>query len=638
MRLNPYILKKLIAGMEQLIRNLTTSFTEKLSDDKSFYTPDDLREYDIPEFLVQRVEIEIYRNLNESVVPPYSEWADMSTDEVEEAWEQFIDAILAEVRMPVSFADTIFETAIADVMDLILEPRKSIPEMLFGPQKELSVHDLEKQLPAITINSHLAQAVYKYMVRKELEKIDIKTARRVVIKVDERITANYNSLNWAQMLQPLFIIAGPKVDTDLFRIFFRDRDMDLISTRFDLINRSLNKREFIETLSSPDLLNEEENDEDQVYQYNAKYVEETESQSNIETPTLKDTDQQNPDTEDSEQAAPEDGVTSDDEEVNENLADVDSEISVKDSVGQQVGEIDNTVEEKEDDNSDDDSIAGNFQNQEKSLNDSDYEADNLRKTEFEEAVDTESEVEYDDEDKPLYNRYEDDEESAELPEDENVGYRFADKFIYDVEGLNEIDELDEIVELDEENQDKFEMPDNDGADDLTEETDSFPDEAEGEDEDEDTEDSPIWQSFLGDEEHIEEDDIPQFPDVEVSDNDNTDSDSDTDIEIDADIIFNEDDEEVPLIDLTVTESDVESAEHMIGWLKDDEERFVAQIFSGSDKAYEEALIDLNQLENWKQASRFIEKEIFARNLVDMYDEEAVDFTDRLQAYFDEFKS
>jgi hypothetical protein len=99
-----------------------------------------------------------------------------------------------------------------------------------------------------------------------------------------------------------------------------------------------------------------------------------------------------------------------------------------------------------------------------------------------------------------------------------------------------------------------------------------------------------------------------------------------------------DEEEEPLIDLTVQENEVETAEQLIGWLKIDEERFRSHIFSGSDKAYEEALIDLNQLDNWNQASRFNEKEIYARNLIDMYDEEAVDFTDRLQAYFDEYKS
>ena len=82
--------------MDQLIRNITSSITKQLSGSKSFFTPDDLREYDIPEFLVQRVEIEIYRNLNESIVPPHSEWADMSAGDVEEAWEQFIEAIVAE--------------------------------------------------------------------------------------------------------------------------------------------------------------------------------------------------------------------------------------------------------------------------------------------------------------------------------------------------------------------------------------------------------------------------------------------------------------------------------------------------------------------------------------------------------------
>ena len=597
--------------MEQLIRSITTTFTSKLPEDKSFYTPDDLREFDIPEFLVQRVEVEIYKNLNESIVPPHSEWADMSARDVEEAWEQFIEAIVAEVRMPTSFATTVFETAIADLMDMILEPRKSIPEVLFGPKKKLSFQEVEKQLPAITVNSHLAQAVRKYMIRKDLDEIEIGTARRIVMKVDERITANYNSLNWAQLLQPLFILAGPKIDTELFRVFFRDRNMDRISRRFDLLSGSLSKIEFIETLSSPDLLNEEGYDDDQVSLFDVQQPEKSDAHTkeNQFSNQVKSTEETESDELNRSEPELKRETLLDESMKFEDEAGIDQEKSTEKT---QDFEEDHIGAEDQND-SDNDSLAGSFIREQEDDNESENESENLNTAaheESEEELDSES-ADDDEEDEPLYNRF-DETDEGDMPGQEEDSDKFADQFLYDEEekALNETIEVDDpqpgtSLGKDE----KKERVENQEFEDI-EETESDTDETEeGE--------SPIWQSFLGDEEHIDEEDIPEYSDY-----------SDT-----AD-----EDDEVPLIDLTVKEDEAESAEHLIGWLKDDEDRFVSQIFSGSEKAYEEALIDLNQLENWKQASRFIEKEIFARNLVDMYDEEAVDFTDRLQTYFDEYKS
>jgi hypothetical protein len=597
--------------MEQLIRSITTTFTSKLPEDKSFYTPDDLREFDIPEFLVQRVEVEIYKNLNESIVPPHSEWADMSARDVEEAWEQFIEAIVAEVRMPTSFATTVFETAIADLMDMILEPRKSIPEVLFGPKKKLSFQEVEKQLPAITVNSHLAQAVRKYMIRKDLDEIEIGTARRIVMKVDERITANYNSLNWAQLLQPLFILAGPKIDTELFRVFFRDRNMDRISRRFDLLSGSLSKIEFIETLSSPDLLNEEGYDDDQVSLFDVQQPEKTDvyTKENQFSNQVRSTEETESDELNRSEPELKRETLLDESMKFEDEAGIDQEKSTEKT---QDFEEDHIGAEDQND-SDNDSLAGSFIREQEDDNESENESENLNTTaheESEEELDSES-ADDDEEDEPLYNRF-DETDEGDMPGQEEDSDKFADQFLYDEEEKA----LNETIEVDDPQPDMPSVSDekkalvDDREPEATEEEESDTDETEeGE--------SPIWQSFLGDEEHIDEEDIPEYSDY-----------SDT-----AD-----EDDEVPLIDLTVKEDEAESAEHLIGWLKDDEDRFVSQIFSGSEKAYEEALIDLNQLENWKQASRFIEKEIFARNLVDMYDEEAVDFTDRLQAYFDEYKS
>lgn len=628
--------------MDQLIRKVTTSITNQLSGDKPFFTPDDLREYDIPEFLIQRVEIEIYRNLNDSVVPPHSEWADMSARDVEQAWEQFIEAIVAEVRMPASFAATVFETAIADVLEMILQPRKAIPEILFGPKKKLSRQEVEKQTPSITVNSHLAEAVYRYMQRKGLNEIEIGTARRVVMKVDERITANYNSLNWAQLLQPLFILAGPKIDTELFRIFFRDRNMDRISRRFDLLSGSLNKIEFIETLSSPDLLNEEGYEDDQVSLFDIQQAEKSDSESPAGLSAEKSTGKETPEPYDAGNSPGKSDAESTEEESDKPGAKEDSGGSEKpetndpaDGVSAEPSTTEKIDFEPEQEEGED-SLAESYQDRSygpgHSLSDESQElADNEQdESEFE------PEIEQQGDDVPLYSRFDEGEDEGDnLTEVEEEEDRFVDQFLYggETDSDHETDETGETGEEYEERPGKqdSDVADSDGNSVLETEpeinADSNSDEIS-------EDDNPIWQSFLSDEENIDDDDIPEYSGY--ADMDEEDDDADSTKARGRDNEY--ENEEAPLIDLTEQQGGTESAEDLIDWLKDDEERFTSHIFSGSEKAYEEALIDLNQLDNWKQASRFIEKEIFARNLVDMYDEEAVDFTDRLQAYFDEYKS
>jgi len=612
--------------MEQLIRNVTTSITNQLSGNKSFYTSDDLREYDIPEFLIQRVEVEIYRNLNESIVPPHSEWADMSADDVEQAWEQFIEAIVAEVRMPSSFAKTVFETAIADVMEMILQPRKAIPDILFGSQKTLKADEVEKRLSFITVNSHLAQAVYKYMKRKGLAEIEIGTARRVVMKVDERITVNYNSLNWAQLLQPLFILAGPKIDTELFRIFFRDRNMDRISRRFDLLNGSLNKIEFIETLSSPDLLNEEGYEEDQVSLFDIQTTDDggTEENSDQVDPQDRDTKNKN--------SAPVSTEAQDDKKSSATTTTYKSEISVDDNEDQPTEdtERDNALDpaQGESQNETDDSIFGSFHDHHR-LEEADLEEpddilkDNPEGDSQQEKKDEDLTPDLGGDEMPLYVRFDADEDDSEGlndyeedKDDDETDERFAEQILYEEESSveDDTDDLGESVNnpMLHEEAESEEIDDKTGDGEITNKETSETDE-----------ESPMWQSYLGEDEYDDEEDDNTTEYSEYADLD------------DEDTVEQED---APLIDLTIQENEGETAEQLVGWLKDDEDRFRSHIFGGSDKAYEEALIDLNQLDNWNQASRFIEKEIFARNLIDMYDEEAVDFTDRLQAYFDEYKS
>jgi hypothetical protein len=143
---------------------------------------------------------------------------------------------------------------------------------------------------------------------------------------------------------------------------------------------------------------------------------------------------------------------------------------------------------------------------------------------------------------------------------------------------------------------------------------------------EDEDDQPMWRSFF------ERDDLETDSGYEYGDESD-----DEEVELEEDEFAEEEDDgfiEDPIYDLT---TDGEVSEEKIGqiskWLDDEKDRFVEEIFMGSELAYEEALIEIIEYDNWKAASMYLEREVFSRNKIDVYDEAAVDFTDRLHSYF-----
>ncbi|HET6528481.1 MAG TPA: hypothetical protein VFG39_06990, partial [Balneolaceae bacterium] len=72
---------------------------------------------------------------------------------------------------------------------------------------------------------------------------------------------------------------------------------------------------------------------------------------------------------------------------------------------------------------------------------------------------------------------------------------------------------------------------------------------------------------------------------------------------------------------------------LLSLLSDDQNIFITEIFGGSERAFDKAVEKIVTFDNWRSASKFIEKGVFKRNHVNMYSEPAVNFTDRLQTYF-----
>lgn len=85
------------------------------------------------------------------------------------------------------------------------------------------------------------------------------------------------------------------------------------------------------------------------------------------------------------------------------------------------------------------------------------------------------------------------------------------------------------------------------------------------------------------------------------------------------------------------EEDLEDAgedlKNLFKYVNDQSDYFVHELFGGDDNTFMQALDDIASFENWNKASKYITNEIFRRNMIDIYSEPALDFTDTLQNYF-----
>ncbi len=577
--------------MEQLVRDITTQFINKLPKNQEFFTPEDLRGLHIPEFLVQRVELEMTRNLSDSIVPPYSEWADMSQAGIQKSWQHFIDTILEEVRMPVAHAQAVFETSVGDVVEIILQPRLAVPSIIFGTVDVLQKDQIEKNARFVTINKHFPTTLLRYMEKKGKGELTLEACKSIVERIDERLTNKYNPLNWTQLLEPLFILAGPSVDTNLFRLFFEDKKMNRVARRFDMLNSSLNKTQFIEELSAPDLLKEEGYNEDQ--------------STFFEVPAEKKSDNKE---EEIKQETPKEKKNVKEEAEKPHFTfdlyslDKMEEDQPEETIVPSVDEISEKEEE------DADTLLTGF-----------HKRRSVIVTETDEEIDEEED---ENDEIPLHSKFmfDDGDDHEEITEEIKADIEIEEQTVEE----DHQPEVNEFEDGEEDERPIFEVfGGHNGEDEDDENTTVFGDlilseteipdvEEEPEkvlsEEEMDEEESPIWQAFLSGEEE----------------NENIDKDG-----------FIDD----PIIDLTKDGSEeLEEIEKLSGWLMDDKARFVEEIFGGSENAYEQSIGELVSFDNWKDASRFIEKEIFSRNMVDMYEEAAVDFTDRLHTYFKEIKS
>jgi hypothetical protein len=590
--------------MERIVRIVTKNLVSRLPSEQDFYRPDQLRALKFPDFIVDRIVKEMERNIDDNITLPYTEWADVKNKHVQEAWKEFISVLRSEARFPNAYAPSVIEAAVSDSLEMLLQPRKNIPLMIFGSDKAIDRITLEERSESIVVYKHLAIAPVKYLHKKKLEAISFEQYSRIIEMVDEKIISRYNALSWAQLLEPLFLLLGDSIDTNMLRIFFQDKKRPRIARMFDEMSSSINRAGLIEALSSPELLDSvtDPDPKDIAYQ-EEKTVEKKEA------PALNKSGQADQESGLSLVKISNSGDKEDediplhsrfmfDENANE---DSDEPAGVSLSFNEMFTGFD--VADEDQDDAADDIIANRFSPKSDLHEDvMDDQAEEEREVEPFENADLQQEPEEDEDFKEQeYSSVSDPEEVEPFEIDEDLVRKFEklSKSRSEAEPASERSEFSDHEE-------------------LNEETGSEVIDAE----DEEKKDTYIWKHFLSDDYEEDETGSDEFEDE---------SDGDYPfIHINTEEV-QEQAEEVP----NEPQSDLISLK---AWMSDEEKRFVNEIFRGSDKAYEQAVEEISAIDEWKQATRYIEKEIFSRNKVDLYDEVAVDFTDKLHSFYMELYS
>lgn len=541
--------------MNQTLQKTTQKLINLLPEEEQYYQPDELRSWGFPPFIVKRIRVELKRNLAESMNLSKTDWANIETEEVQHAWQQFVQAIRDETRLPASYARAVIETSVADVLDILIAPRQNIPEVIFGNDEELSYEQVCRRVEAITVYSHFSNLLPRYMEKKELDSLERERCAKIIIQADEKMTANYSSLNWAQMLDPLFDLLDGKVEPSLFRLFFEDRNMDHIVEAFDRAEESLNRAGFIEVLSTPELVSDS-------------------SDRLSEDEEIKPLEQ-------------EEKLFS--KEVHRDTTDSGSVESVLDT--------DEIIEQQEDDQPEPVTESEDFS----TISESEKEEDSEEQLEPEE-----------DEPEKMTDQYEYS-EATYAPEEEEYGNNSLNA-VFAAEDDQTEDEEETIEPLD--------FPDEEVSPDTQEEYEESSSTIDVEVGNE--ADTPIWMNYMSEEDKTaieEQDEVPDEVSV-------TSYDEEADAPIDEDGFI-----EDPVIDLREEESSEEETGGLSKYLSDERDRFVNEIFGGSEQAYDKAIEDIASYENWRSASKYIQEEVFKRNMVNLYSKTAVNFTDRLQNYF-----
>ncbi|MEX0844152.1 MAG: hypothetical protein WD022_02680 [Balneolaceae bacterium] len=572
--------------MHQSVEEIIDILIGAVKSDKPYYTLKDLLTAGFPNFIVERIRIEVNEKLKNEFELHDTEWAQTDQQLVQDAWQDFQQAIFANSRIPKDKFYAVTNRVVTDIVKVYLEPRQHMAEYIYKGEEELDYKELIRRTDKLTIYKHFGRAIPLYMQKRKLKTLDKKRCKLLIHNLDANLVAHYTAKEWAQVLELLFTLFSGEIDAKLIQLFFEDKGLYLTAKAFNELEEDITKERFVEILSYPDLLDVKLQEK-----FRDQFREELIAQKNrFDHPdeevveVIDEKEQRLLDSffgdynKDDQQMTDEESFNAlfKSEQKDKSLFEEFEEVPDADKISESLKKGEQT-----------DEIKKFRQNLVTVLDQAAHSFQNLTKDEEEEeeeAVEKEPEKKK----KPK----EKEKKASKSPKKKNPAEKPEDDEEEDILSSFIADEPDENLI----------------------------------DEDDGVGNNAMWQQFLR----------PDQMDVLMGKKDAEEDDILMKDESLEDDLVVEDEEEVEQANEPGEDDDKEV--DLDVFLTENEELFVKEIFKGSEKKYVKVLGKIQSLENWEKAAKYIEKNVFSSNKVDMFSEIAVDFTDRLQAYFDEYKS
>lgn len=567
--------------MQKVIDQITDQLVGLVDKDRSSYTPQELLKAGIPNYIVERVRLLLEDKVLLDLQRPTSIWIDTEAELFEHAWKDFKTTAFSNSVIPQQKLHAIIHHTINDIISVFVEPRKYMAAYLFREDEQLSFDEISKRCSRLTIYKHFGAAIPLYMKKRGLEEISLDRCTKLIANLDARIVAGYTAEDWAQKLELLFTLFGGKLDSKLISLFFEDKGYREAANVFSSLDVPITQSTFIELLSSVPM---------------------TVTTDARETVPSKVQEKPDPliaeEKEDVIEDSQEDNLASAfqsqqaDTEMNEILGDITHEGLVEEDNLEEAKSLNAIFESEEDEELSDSEPSIPKEEEQEELRSNLSSILGQAKDSYEGVV---NEVNSEVEDEII-----DEEDLFEEPVNE--------KFIRPITTLSdELVEEDELIE--------------DSPEEIVKESE------ETHSEEEDGEEKPMWAQFLS---------ADQMEVMMAT----RDSDEEAEREVTSEnmnsALYVEDDDD----DIIVEEPfEIDTVRKDLSeYLYPNEDRWIKKVFSGKEKAYTNATVYIGGLSSWKEASEFVENEIFSKHKVDMFSEEAIEFIDVLQAYFKEYKS
>jgi len=562
--------------MKAIATHITNELISKITAAKDQYTPKDLLKAGFPQPLVEHVRITLDRLIYKELKMPTLDWLNTDNDLVREAWNDFVSIARSHSWLPNDYLYQFLNQSVEEILLIYLQPRANLADFLFEEDEELSYDEMSMRTQRLTVYKYFASAIPMYMKKRNLDTITRDRCKALITNLDSKLTDSYDPPEWLQKLELVFKFFNNRVDSRLFGLFFKDKEMNDLAEVFFREERPIDRNTFIDILESPE-------------NYGKKKPSKNKKKKNLaaETPVINKKEEQKIDEEE------------------QKLIDSFFGGYRDDTIGKTKG-LNNTDKTKQKDKKESSSIADQFK-------------DIVSESEVDELVDSISMLKEEKKEKEsgksLNSWFFDDKEEDKTTEN-NITPGKSGKKEPEVTKSSISTLMEEAVTS------WSSLSDEEEHDNVKKNKDADNDEKESDDE-------VVF---------IAEDDSYDSNDPESEKNNNNDVPSleglirpdllDL-IQGDKKRVSREKEPEEELDKEVECESELETV------LEEEKEHIIDQIFLGAEHAYQEAIRDLQEFNDWASATDYITKKIFERNDVEMDTDIAVKFINQLQSYFNE---